>query len=67
MNLDGREEPENRYYRDFSEKYKLKPEKVVDDLDPTEDGESCKKAHGASYKAQLCLHCHLWIIINNIS
>ena len=51
VNLDGREEPENRYYRDFSEKYKLKPEKVVDDLDPTEDGEASEKAYRPSYKA----------------
>ena len=26
-----------------------KPEKVVDDLDSTEDGEASKKAHRASY------------------
>ena len=38
------------------------PEKVVDDFDPTEDGEASEKAHCASYKAQLGLHCHLQII-----
>ena len=28
---------------------KNKPEKVVDDLDPTKDGEASKEAHGTSY------------------
>ena len=35
------------------------PEKVVDDLDPTEDGESSEEAHCAPYQAQLSLSCHL--------
>ena len=35
------------------------PDEVVDDLDPTEDGEASEKAHCASYQAQLSLHCHL--------
>ena len=28
---------------------KLEPEKVVDDLHPTEDGEASEKTHGATY------------------
>ena len=38
------------------------PEKVVDDLNPTEDGEASEETHCASYQAQLGLHCHLAII-----
>ena len=41
---------------------KKQPEKVVDDLDSTEDGEASEKAHGASYQTQLGFHCHLRII-----
>ena len=37
----------------------LEPDKVVDDLHPTEDGEASEKAHGASYQAQLSLSGHL--------
>ena len=40
------------------------PDGIVDDLDPTEDGEASEKAHCASYKAQLGLHCNLQMIIN---
>ena len=40
------------------------PDKVIDDLDPTEDGEASEKAHCASYKAQLGLHCNLQMMIN---
>ena len=42
------------------------PEQVVDDLNPTEDGEASEKTHCASYQAQLGLHCHLWIYIINM-
>ena len=35
------------------------PQKVVDDLNPTEDGESSEEAHCAPYQAQLSLSCHL--------
>ena len=38
------------------------PDKVIDDLDPTEDGEASEKAHCASYKTQLCFHRHLQMI-----
>ena len=40
------------------------PEKVVDDLDPTEDGEASEEAHCTPYQAQLGLHRHLAIITN---
>ena len=36
-----------------------KPQKVVDDLYSTEDGEASEKAHGASNQTQLGFHCHL--------
>ena len=39
------------------------PEKVVDDFDPTEDGETSEKTHCASNQSQLGLHCHLRIMI----
>ena len=39
------------------------PEKVVDDFDPTEDGETSEKTHCASNQSQLGFHCHLRIII----
>ena len=35
------------------------PEKVIDYLNPTEDGESSEEAHSASYQTQLGFHCHL--------
>ena len=41
-------------------------DEVVDDFDPTEDGEASEKTHCASYQAQLGLHCHLWIYIINM-
>ena len=36
-----------------------RPEKVVDDLNPTKDGEASQKAHGASNQTQLGFHRHL--------
>ena len=36
-----------------------KPQKVVDDLYSTKDGEASEKAHGASYQTQLGFQCHL--------
>ena len=36
-----------------------RPDKVVDDLDSTEDREASEKAHGAPYQTQLGLHSHL--------
>ena len=40
-----------------------RPDKVVDDLDSTEDREASEKAHGAPYQTQLGLHSHLqnWV------
>ena len=35
-------------FRIYQRKSK-KPDKVVDDLNPTEDGKTSEKAHGASY------------------
>ena len=35
------------------------PKKVVDDLNPTEDGEASEETHCASNQAQLSLSCHL--------
>ena len=43
------------------------PDKVVDDFDPTEDGEASEKAHCASYQAQLGLHCNLRIEISIVA
>ena len=51
-NLRGEKLPKNKTER---------PEKVVDDLNPTEDGEASQKAHGASNQTQLGFHCHLQI------
>ena len=39
-----------------------RPDKVVDDLDSTEDREASEKAHGAPYQTQLGLHCDLQIL-----
>ena len=46
-NLEGQEKPEDQV-TDLQKQPK-KPEKVVDDLDPTEDGEASEKTHCASY------------------
>ena len=35
------------------------PKKVVDDLDPAEDGEASEETHCASYQTKLSLSCHL--------
>ena len=56
--LERHEEPEKR----VSDLSLRRPEEVVDDLNPTEDGEASEKAHCASYQAQLGFHCHLQII-----
>ena len=37
---------------------------VVDDLDPTEDGEACEETHGAANKSQLALHGDLDVPLN---
>ena len=47
--LERREEPE-KLRSDRSLK-RQKPDEVVNDFDPTEDGEASEKAHRASYKA----------------
>ena len=39
-----------------------RPDKVVDDLDSTEDREASEKAHGAPYQTQLGLQSHLQIL-----
>ena len=51
-----------KFSKNLSKKVKVvesEPEKVVDDLDTTEDGEAGEKAHGAPYQTQLGLHSHL--------
>ena len=42
-----------------------KPEEIVNDFNPAEDGEASEKAHCASYQTQLGLHGHLeyWLLI----
>ena len=55
------EEPE-KLFGVFCPK-KNKPVKVVDDLNPTEDGEASEKAHRASNEAQLGLEIVTNIII----
>ena len=37
----------------------MKPEQVVEDLDPAENGEACEETHSASDQAKLGLGCHL--------
>ena len=36
-----------------------KPEKEVDNFDPTKYGEASEKTHSASYQTQLGFYCHL--------
>ena len=61
-NLEGHEKPEEgEVLKEFIKASECEPEKVVDDLDSTEDGEASEKAHGASYQTQLGFHCHLQI------
>ena len=62
--LERHEEPE-KLVGDICLKKKT-PEKVVDDFNPTKDGEASEKAHCASNKAQLGFHCHLQTITNII-
>ena len=38
------------------------PEKEVENLDSTEDGEASEKAHGATNQTQLGFHCYLQIV-----
>ena len=58
-NLERHEEPED-WVTDLDSRGKSKaPDKVIDDLDPTEDGEASEKAHCTSYQTQLGLYCHL--------
>ena len=42
--------------------WKNEPKQVVDDLNPTEDGEASEEAHCASNQTQLGLHRHLAMI-----
>ena len=42
---------------------KIEPEKIVDDLDSTKDGESSEETHGASNQSKLSLSCHLGIFV----
>ena len=61
-NLEGHEKPEEgEVLKEFIKESESEPEKVVDDLDSTEDGEASEKAHGAPYQAQLGFHRHLQI------
>ena len=63
--LERHKEPEEKWFKDLVSKPK-KPDEVVDDFDPTEDGEASEKAHCASYQTQLGFHCHLQIM-NKVS
>ena len=40
---------------------KLKPQEVIDDLDPTENGEAGEETHCASDQSKLSLRCHLGV------
>ena len=40
------------------------PDGVVDDLDPTKDGEASEEPHRSSYKAKLGLHGHLLVLFH---
>ena len=51
--------------RDFGvlhPKWGKEPDGVVDDLDPTEDGEASEEAHRSPDEAKLGFHCHLQIM-----
>ena len=39
------------------------PDEIVENLDPTEDGESGEEAHRSTDQAQSCLRCHLYIFV----
>ena len=43
----------------FKNLKQLKPQQVVDNLDPTENGEAGEETHCASDQAKLGLRCHL--------
>ena len=43
----------------YNPQWKEKLESVVDNLDPTEDGESSEEAHGSADQPKRWLHCHL--------
>ena len=58
--LEGHEEPEEK--GNHLKAAKEIPDEVVDDFNPTEDGEASEKAHCASYKTQLGFHCHLQMV-----
>ena len=46
----------------ISEKNSEKPDKIVDDLNSTEDREASEETHCASYQTQLGFHCDLsWL------
>ena len=63
--LQGHEKPErkkvskSRKIERIEQRNLERPDKIVDDLDSTEDREASEKAHGAPYQTQLGLHCHL--------
>ena len=40
------------------------PDGIVDDLDPTEDGEASEEAHRSSYEAKLGLQSHLLVLFH---
>ena len=48
----------NLRHKEVVSKHK-KPEKEVDNLDPTKDGEASEKTHSTSYQTQLRFYCHL--------
>ena len=60
--LEGHEKPET--WKVVSKR--KKPEKEVNNLDPTEDGEAGEKTHSASYQTQLGFYCHLQINSNRL-
>ena len=63
--LEGHEEPEEK--GNHLKAAKEIPDEVVDDFNPTEDGEASEKAHCASYQAQLGFHCHLQMEISIVA
>ena len=68
--LQGYEKPERKKvfkksknsHKRIEQRNLERPDKVVDDLDSTEDREASEKAHGAPYQTQLGLHSHLQIL-----
>ena len=45
-------------------KQKTKPEKIVDDLDPAEDGEASEETHRSPNETKLGLQGHLLVLFN---